>query len=192
MMKFIFCLLALLIQPIVAWYAFHGQDKRQAALKMPVIFFSGVYLAAQFYVFFKYCIRFPERYQIWAYLIQAAILLAFLAIEFVFFGSNRYIERIDKQEQDSICGFKHLIQELELYRMEVADGENQRCVDSLLERMRYADPVSSPAVKAVEARIHDLIAELPGITEQEAFKRKCDEIAKQLEIRKIKNIKEHG
>lgn len=192
MMKYIFCLLALLIQPAVSWYVYHQQDKRQAALKVPMVFYSGVYLAVQFYVFIKYCIRFPERYQIWAYLIQAVLLIAFLGLEMALWGSNRHIQRIDKQEQDSIRGFKNLLQELELCRMEVTDRENQRCVDALLEKMRYADPVSSPGAKLVEDRIHDLIAELPGITEQEAFKRTCDEIAKQLEIRKIKNAKERG
>lgn len=113
-MKYIFCILALLIQPVSAWCVYHKQDKREAALKMPMLFFSGAYLIIQMYVFVKFCMKFPEDYQMWSYLIQAAILAVFV------------------------------------------------------------------------------ILELSNITEQEQFKRKCDEIAKQLEIRKIKNTKERG
>lgn len=191
-MKYIFCILALLIQPVFSWYVYHKQDKRQAALKMPMLFYSGVYLIVQFYVFIKFCMKFPEKYQPYAYLIQAAILVVFILLELALFGSNKYIEDIQQKEQTSIKDFKGLIQELEVCRLGVSEADNRKLLDKLLEKMRYSDPVSSPAVEMENNKIHELIMELSSITEHGMFEQKCDEIAKQLEIRKIKNVKEQG
>ena len=70
--------------------------------------------------------------------------------------------------------------------------ENKKYIDKLYEEMRYSDPVSSPEVAQENEKIHELIAELTGITESSQFEAKCLEIEKQLDIRKIKNTKEQG
>lgn len=190
--RYLFCIIALLVQPVSAWYVYHKQDKRKAALKMPMLFFSTVYLVVQIFVFWKYCRLFPEEWKMYSYLIQAAILVIFIVIELALFGSNKYIEDVQQREQDSIRDFKGLIKELEICKVGVSDAENLKHIDKLLEIMRYSDPVSSQAVAQENQKIHELIEELSGITEQELFVRKCDEITKQLEIRKIKNVKEQG
>lgn len=191
-MKYVFCILALLIQPVSIWYVYHKQDKRKAALKMPMLFYSMGYLAIQIFVFVKYCMKFPEKYQMWSYLIQAAILIIFIVLEMALFGSNKYISDVETREQNSIRDFKSLITELEICRVSVEDSENLKVLELLLEKMRYSDPVSSPMVEQENNRMHELIAELSDITERELFKQKCNEIEKQLEIRKIKNVKERG
>ena len=191
-MKYIFCISALLIQPVSAWYIYRKQDKRKAALKMPMLYYSAVYLIVQFFVFVKFCMKFPENYQIYSYLIQAAILIAFIVLELVLFKSNQYIEEVDTKEQNSIRDFKSLIQELEICRVGVEDEENLKRLNALLDKMKYSDPVSSPAVEQENNRMHDLIGELSNTTDHELFQQKCDAIAKQLEIRKIKNRKEFG
>lgn len=191
-MKYLFCILALLIQPVSAWYVYHKQDKRESALKMPMLYFSVAYLVVQIYVFVKFCMKFPEEYQLWSYLIQAAILIVFVILELALFGSNKYIKNVETREQNSIRDFKGLITELEICRVGIEDAENLGNLEVLMEKMRYSDPVSSSAVEQENHRIHELIEELSNITEHELFKQKCDEIAKQLEIRKIKNTKERG
>lgn len=191
-MKYIFCIVALLIQPFSAWLVFHKQDKRKAALKMPMLFYSIVYLVVQVYVFVKFCMKFPENYQMWSYLIQAAILIAFVLLELGLFAGNRYIGSVETREQNSIRDFKGLIKELEICRVNVSDGDNQKCIDALLEKMRYTDPVSSQAVEQENNKIHEFIAELNNISEHDVFAGKCEEIVKQLEIRRIKNTKERG
>ena len=60
MMKYIFCIIALLIQPVFSWYVYHKQDKKKAALKMPMLYYSVAYMVVQLYVFFKFCSKFPE------------------------------------------------------------------------------------------------------------------------------------
>jgi len=149
-------------------------------------------LLIQFFVFIKFCMKIPESFEIFSYIIQAVILIVFVMLELSLFGSNQYIENIQQKEQSSIREFKGLIRELEICRLSVEDIVNQQHIDRLLEKMRYADPVSSPAVAYENEKIHELIEELSGITEQELFTRKCNEIAKQLEIRRIKNVKEQG
>ena len=146
----------------------------------------------QIFIFVKFCIKIPEKYQFYAYLIQIVVLVVFVVLELMLFFSNRYIKRVDNSEQNSICDFKEIIRELEICRLEVANINQQKCLDVLLEKMRYSDPVSSPKVEQENKKIHELIAELQNITEQELFQEKCDEITKQLEIRKIKNVKEHS
>lgn len=37
MTRYIFCVIAVLVQPLFVWYVYHKQDKREAALKIPMI-----------------------------------------------------------------------------------------------------------------------------------------------------------
>jgi hypothetical protein len=191
-MKYIFCIIAVLLQPVFSWYVCHRQDKRQAALKMPMLYYSAVYLVVQLGVFFRFCTKLQGDMQKYSYLIQAVILLVFVLLELALFGSNQYIQGVQEKEQASIWDFKALLRELETCRVNVTNPENQQQIDRLLEKMRYADPVSSPAVQQENDRIHELIVELSAITGQEMFAKKCEEISKQLDIRKIKNVKEQG
>ena len=189
-MNYIFCIIALVIQPVFAWYVYHKQDKRDAALKMPMIYFSGVYLFVQLFVFFKFCIKIPENYQIYSYLLQGVILIVFLFLELFLFGSSKYISNIQKKEQNSIREFKNLIKELEICRLDVTDSQNKENIERVYEKMRYADPISSVEVRQENEKIHQLITELSELADCEQFAAKCKEIEKQLDIRKIKNTKE--
>ena len=51
MMKYIFCIIALLIQPVFSWYVYHKQDKKKAALKMPMLYYSVAYMVVQYMYF---------------------------------------------------------------------------------------------------------------------------------------------
>ena len=81
MMKFIFCIIAILIQPFFAFLVYRKQEKQKAALKMPLLYLSVLYLVIQIVVFLKVCIKIPDDYQIFSYMIQAVILVIFLVIE---------------------------------------------------------------------------------------------------------------
>lgn len=192
MMKFIFCIIAILIQPFFAFLVYRKQEKQKAALKMPLLYLSVLYLVIQIVVFLKVCIKISDDYQIFSYMIQAVILVIFLVIEIAMAGSNRYITRVQQQEQTSISDFKGLIQQLEICRVNVTDETNRKELDRVLEKMRYCDPVSSPAVAEENQKIQFLIAQLSETAKQNAFAEICTEIIKQLDIRKIKNTKEQG
>ena len=189
MMKYIFCVIALLIQPLFAWYVYHRQDKTKAALKMPMIYYSGVYLVVQIVVFWKICLKIPEDYQNYAYLIQGGLLAVFIVFELILFGSNKYIEDVESREQASIRDFKGLIEEIEICGVGIDDPDKQKSIESLAEKMRYSDPVSSQEVAQENQKIHELISELSASMELDSFQKKCIEIEKQLEIRKIKNVR---
>lgn len=61
MTRYIFCVIAVLVQPLFVWYVYHKQDKREAALKIPMIGCSVLYLVVQVYAFFKLCIKIPGK-----------------------------------------------------------------------------------------------------------------------------------
>ena len=183
MFKYIFCLIAILMQPIFAFLVFHKQEKQKAALKMPLVYLSGVYFVIQIFVFFKVCLKIPKDYQVYSYLLQGAI-----AME----ASNKYITKVQTQEQSSIEVFKGLIQQLEICRVQITDEVNRKEIDKVLEKMRYSDPVSSPAVATENEAIRQLILQLSSTTDEAAFAEICGAIMKQLEIRKMKNTKEQG
>ena len=119
MFKYIFCLIAILMQPIFAFLVFHKQEKQKAALKMPLVYLSGVYLVIQIFVFFKVCLKIPEDYQVYSYLLQGAILAVFIIIEIAMAASNKYITKVQTQEQGSIEVFKGIIQQLEMCRLQM-------------------------------------------------------------------------
>lgn len=191
-MKFIFCIVALLIQPFFCYLVYKKQDKRQAALNMPMLYWSGAYLVVQIYVFFKYCLKFPEEYQMYSYLLQSGILVVFLILECAFFFSNRYINAIEKKEQDSIQDFKQILQELEVKKVLVKDAEKADLLNQIYDKMRYADPVSSPDVATENRALMELVQQLNDRTEMKEFEEQCTQILNLLEVRKIKNTKVKG
>ena len=132
MFKYIFCLIAILMQPIFAFLVFHKQEKQKAALKMPLVYLSGVYLVIQIFVFFKVCLKIPKDYQVYSYLLQSAILAVFIIIEIAMAASNKYITKVQTQEQSSIEVFKGLIQQLEICRVQITDEVNRKEIDKVL------------------------------------------------------------
>ena len=190
--KYIFCLIAILVQPLFSFLVFRKQEKQKAALKMPLLYLSGFYLIIQFVVFYKICLKIPEKYEICGYLLQCIILIGFILIEFAMAVSNRYISRIQQKEQNSIADFKSLIQQIEICRTQISDTTNLRALDQIIDKMHYSDPVSSPAVTEENKKIKILINRLSETDDCALFSKICEDISKQLEIRKSKNTKEKG
>lgn len=191
-MKYIFCIVALIIQPVFSVYMYKSRSKVEAASRLPLIYISGVYFVVQIYVFIKYCNKFPKAMEKWSYLIQLGILIAFIVVELALLCSKKYIENVQADEQSSIQEFKALIQEMQILAAGVTDSINKQWAESLIERMRCEDPVSSYNVYNENLNIHALISQLSQISDNNEFALKCQEISRQLDIRKIKNEKERG
>lgn len=193
MEKYIFCIIALLIQPLFIYVVYsRKQKKSDAALKMPLLYFSVAYLVVQCYVFWKYCLKLEGDLEIYSYLIQAGILVVFLILELFLILHNSHIKRIDKQEAESVSDFKALMEQLEIKKILFNDTEKQKELDKVLENMRYQDPVSSKEVQEINKQIE---VQIKGITEEmeiEKISSICNTIIKLLEVRKIKNTKEKG
>lgn len=193
MEKYIFCIVALLIQPLFIYVVyFRKQKKSDAALKMPLLYFSGAYLVVQCYVFWKYCLKLKGDMEIYSYLIQAGILLVFIVLEVLLILHNSHIKKIDKQEAESVADFKALMEQLEIKKILFGDTEKQRELDKVLENMRYQDPVSSKEVLEINRQIEVLIRGIAEEMEITEISSMCNKIAKLLEVRKIKNTKERG
>lgn len=193
MEKYIFCIIALLVQPLFVYVVYiKKQNKSEAALKMPLLYFSGAYLVVQIYMFFKYCLKLKGDLEIYAYLIQTGILLVFIILELFLILHNSHIKRIDKQEAESVADFKALMEQLETKIILFDDAEKQKEFSRVLEVMRYQDPVSSKEVMEINNQISIL---LKGITEEmdiDNVSSICNKIIKLLDVRKVKNTKERG
>ncbi|MCR4589999.1 MAG: hypothetical protein K5668_04205 [Lachnospiraceae bacterium] len=184
-MKYIFLIIAVLLQLIFAFYVYHKQDKDQAAMKVPMLCFCGVYVFVQFYVFFKYLIRLPESMQKYSYLIQGAILVVFIIAELLLFSSNRYIKRIDAEKKERLSDFKKIRQ---LFDIEFSQMEPEMHTDALKEvseLIRYANPVSHGETSEEDRKLEELTSGLSDLSVPELDSR-CAQIKKVLNIRKIK------
>lgn len=184
-MKYIFLIVAILIQFFFTYNVYRKQDKNQAALKVPMMVFSGIYVVVQFYVFFKYLIRFPESMQKYSYLIQGIILAVFLVVELVLFSSNKYINRIDTEKKERISDFKKIRQLFEIEYSQMNSGMHTDALKEISDLIRFANPVSYGETYEEDKKLEELINGISGLSLPELDSR-CTEIKKVLNIRKIK------
>lgn len=188
-MKFLFCGIALVAQPFFFYVVYKKQEKEEAALRMPMVYFSIFYLVVQMYVFVRYCLRLRGEYEKYSYLIQTAILILFLVLELALLFSNKYIKRVDKEEKDSISDFKDLVQEVEIQIVQTEDEAMKASLQTVYEIMRYENPVTNQNAAGENQKIRELLARISEISDQELMQKRCDEIRKLIEIRRIKNTR---
>ena len=110
-MKYVFCIIAVIMQIPFLYSVLRKQNKNISALRMPYVYLSVTYMALQFYIFFKYCLRLPVQN---AKFIQLGILVVFILLEVLLFVGNKYIKRVDKKQRSSITEFRDIIKELEI------------------------------------------------------------------------------
>ena len=70
---------------------------------------------------------------------------------------------------------KGLIQQLEICRVQITDEVNRKEIDKVLEKMRYSDPVSSPAVATENETIRQLILQLSSTTDEAALRKSAEQ-----------------
>lgn len=186
LVKYAFCMIAVLVQIVAGFLTLRERDKEEAALRMPMVYICGVYLLIQFFVFFKYCRYLPDQY---AALLQGAIILAFVVIEVGLGGSNRYIGRVDSQTKESVRGFRDILLALEVKRAAFSGLEAQGYLDALYEKMKYSDPTGGSETDQEEARLSELIESMDVGMGAEEIRERCVEAEKVLKIRNIKNKK---
>lgn len=184
-MKYIFFIIAILVQPFFTYYVYHKQDKNQAALKVPMVAYSAVYLVAQFYVYFKYLLRIPEDYQIFSYLIQAAILVVFIAVEFSLFFSNKHINRVESEKAESISDFTRIKQLFEIENAKMSSEKKTPIYLEISDLIKYANPVNRGEVDEEDRKLEELIGGISELSTTD-LEQRCKEIKQVLDIRKIK------
>ena len=188
-MKFLFCGIALVIQPFFFYVVYRKQEKEEAALKMPMVYFSVFYLVAQMYVFVKYCLRLQGEYEKYSYLIQSVILILYVLAESALLFGNKYIKRVDKEEKDRISDFKDLVREVELQIVQTKDETMKASLQKVYEAMRYEDPVTNQNAAGETQKIKELLAHISEINDLELMDKRCKEIQKLIEMRRIKNTR---
>lgn len=183
-MKYVFCIIAVIIQIPFLYSVFRKQNKNISALRMPYVYLSVTYMALQFYLFFKYCFRLPVQD---AKFMQMGILVAFISLEVLLFVGNQYIKRVDGKQGSSTAEFRNIIKELEMKRLEFDDPEKRVCIDKLSEELKYSDPNSTECVRQENKRLEELVKNLESHKDVEEIEAICTEASRVLSIRNIKN-----
>lgn len=183
-MEYIFCVIAVIVQLPFLYLVLKRQNKNISALRMPYVYVSGVYLVIQFYVFFKYCIKLPDDY---ANLVQIGILVIFSLLEVLLLVGNRYIKRVDTNQQRGVAEFRDIVRSLEIKRLEFDDSKKLGYIDKLLEELKYSDPDSAECVRQDNLRLKELIQKLDSKSSMEEIEMICAKTSKVLSIRNIKN-----
>lgn len=184
LLKYAFCIIAVLVQVVAGFLILRERDKEKAALRMPMVYIGGVYLVIQFFVYFKYCRYLPERY---AVLLQGALLVLFIIIEVGLSGSNSYIRRVDSQMKESTEGFREILQSLNIKRVEFNGLAAQGYLDALYEKMKFSDPTGGSETNREDKRLSELIRSMDTGMSVEKIKTRCAEAEKVLAIRNQKN-----
>ncbi len=184
---YVFCVIALLIQPVIVWYVYHKQDKDKASLRVPMVAYSFAYIVIQFFVFWKYLRWFTGDRQPFAYIIQLGILIAFTALEIALLSSNRYAERVENERKESTDAFVRIRQMMEIEITKNTDPERKSMLNAISEQMRYESPVSNENVVEENQRLMTLIENISE-TSGEEFEQRCEEIRQVIQQRKIKML----
>lgn len=182
---YVFCVIALLIQPIIVWYVYHKQDKDKASLRVPMVAYSFAYIVIQFFVFWKYLRWFTGDRQTFAYIIQIGILIVFTALEIALLSSNRYAERVESERKESTAEFAKIRRMIEIETTKITDSERKSMLNAISEQMRYASPVSNERVAEENQRLMTLIENISE-TSGEEFEQRCEEIGRVNQQRMIK------
>lgn len=186
---YLFCVIAILLQPIVAWYVYKKQDKYKAALKVPMFVISIAYLIIQYIVFWKYLRHLPLDKKIYADVIQGIMLFAFIVVEFALMKSNVYAERVELENKDRIQEFNKLKQMIGCELAKITNSSDNNRVLQVYERMKYENPVSKRNVEEENIQLRELIENLSQFEGIELEER-CEKIELLLEQRKIKMLGE--
>ncbi len=182
-MKYIFCIIAVIMQIPFLYSVLRKQNKNISALRMPYVYLSVTYMALQFYIFFKYCLRLPLQD---AKFIQMGILVVFILLEVLLFVGNKYIKRVDRTQRNSTAEFRNIIKELEMKRAEFDDPGKRACIDKLSEELKYSDPHSTESVRHENLRLEELVKNLESLKDVEEIKAICTEASSILSIRNVK------
>ena len=186
-MKYIFCIIAVVLTLATWIYVFSIKDKNKAMLKVLYVASSVIYLVAQFFVFIKIGRRswgFLDKY---SYLVQVICLFAYILVILISTLVDKYIMSIQRKEERSISTFVQIRQGIEESIVLAKHDEVKNRLMKLSDSVRYMNPVCHGAEKE-EAEILQLIQNLKQYSfNEEALCQICDDIEQLLKMREIHN-----
>lgn len=157
---YVFGMAAILLQPLVFYYSFNdGKNLRSKFYGYPIARISVIYLGIQ--TALSFLVMALSFIPAWIPAAVFAILLLAAALGFIAADAMR--EEIERQDavlvkdvtkMRSICSLGMALP------AQCTDAELKRALESFAEHLRFADPVSSPALADIENELETLTGEL--------------------------------
>ena len=145
----------------VVWYRsfFLGEELKSRFLGYPITYVATYYFIAQM-LLFAVVLCVPDAKE-WLIIIANTILLgiALIGICFTQIGKN-YIGSIDEKIAEKNSFIKKQIYQLEILCSNVSNETVRNKLVSLIEEIRYSDPISDKKVEDIERKINIKIGEL--------------------------------
>lgn len=167
--------LSIIISSLVILGALDEQGIKNKFKNMPMVYAAGTYLALQLimgFVEIYYPINF--RYSI----LINVILLGFAIISLVIVNAGKKeIERVDKKVQEKVFFIKELQVDIENFADKITDIQAKKELDSLIDTIKYSDPMSHSALATLENQITTKVSILiQTVNNNDTIKQICSEL----------------
>ncbi len=174
---YFFSMLALLMQ-YATMFLIWGKNRKMKDifLGLPVLKDSIIYLIAQLAVGFI-CMIFRHINMVFAFLLQIIILAAFLVIAISAMFAKNVVTQIDDKVKDKRFYIKSMVIDLESMQNKIADSVLKKELGTLIEIVRYSDPMSNECLHDLEKKIQADVKELDILLQEEKSKEAKEKIA---------------
>lgn len=166
--------LSIIISSLVILGALDEQGIKNKFKNMPMVYAARTYLVLQLimgFVEIYYPINF--RYSI----LINVILLGFAIISLVIVNAGKKeIERVEKKVQEKVFFIKELQVDIENFADKITDVQAKKELDSLIDTIRYSDPMSHSQLSTIENQITTKVEKLKQTDDNENVKQICSEL----------------
>ncbi|WP_027438488.1 hypothetical protein [Lachnospira multipara] len=152
--------------------------------RIPILYVSCCYAFIQIVVSIVF--KFMKGAPTWTAILTCAILLAATLIGLISIdGATEYVETLDSKIKPKVNYIKTLQVESELLLSSLKDENAKRAVGTLIEKIKYSDPMSDSSLSNLEERIKDGVESLKA-TEEKDIENNIDSILLLIEERNKK------
>jgi hypothetical protein len=151
---------AFLLQILFAFFAFRNADSmKKAFLGLPLLYVGLAYLAIQF-VFGLVCIFVPIIGKSVSLTVSAVLLGLYLIRAILAVIGREAIQNTDDKTVESTAFIKSLLADAEILRGRADSPELRASLNTVVEAIRYSDPVSYDSLNVIEQHITEQFTEL--------------------------------
>ena len=155
-----------------------GESVRSKVYGIPMFRIGYTYMAAQLVLSFIFFIaNISKEIPAWisavlGILMLAAALVGMIAVE----NAADVIEAVDNKIEEKIQQTKTFKLDISGLSDSCSDPEAKKLLEKLSEKLKYSDPVSSPALADIESKIEQGIEEIKGLISSGNADKLCEKI----------------
>ena len=162
-LAFIFGEISVILGYFITAYAFNGtQSLRSKVYGMPIFNISCAYTCIQ--LVFSFIIFIAGKYRdipAWVVAVISVLFLAAALVGTVAADNARdIVEKVDEKLNDQIYRIKAFRLDADALANACEDADAKKLLEKFAEKVKYSDPVSSPALEDIEQRLTDAADEI--------------------------------